>query len=483
LIQINQIIEEREGGSVAGFCSKIGVPSVNNYYNWVRRDGAPSLQILRKIRSIYNVDIDVLAGEDDPSEDGEDKQKEDSVEIDSGAQRGVADKHIGKRIRCIVDEMYDKDIGAFARNMGVTVKTVEGWIDEKSRPNESQLKKMCRVAYGVDREWLDGYSVPMFQRRAIADQGRAEESALHGNASDGEAMIGTMRLEEVSDLCALIRQKIAERRLSEKFVMEELGLSVSYWSLLMSGRDIPGSSNLAKLHRVLSYLDIDTKSYSECTGSRLLVSIGNFGRTPLTEEILPEISQHEKDRGHVSAYTVIEQPLPHAYTSDAYKHWAWLPIRNKTKGGKISMAQLMQDVGVDERFLDMLCFGVIIDLNKYQDVIKRLGLSIDDFDKTQSRLIIVIADGSEKIMEASEFFALLDSRQAWQQGEQECAGDQTAPSVDTLSRIESKIDGLIQGVVPDIAGIKARVDRLEKANGIPVALEKPDIGQQGRSAS
>jgi transcriptional regulator with XRE-family HTH domain len=81
LIQINRIIEEREGGSVKAFCDKIGVKTAL-YYMWVKRDGAPSIPVLKKVRAAYNIGIDVLAGEDDPAEDNKNQQKGEDGAVD-----------------------------------------------------------------------------------------------------------------------------------------------------------------------------------------------------------------------------------------------------------------------------------------------------------------------------------------------------------------------------------------------------------------
>lgn len=61
LIQINRIIEERESGSVAAFCSKIGV-NVANYYMWVKRDGAPSAETIERISNTYTISIGWFGG-------------------------------------------------------------------------------------------------------------------------------------------------------------------------------------------------------------------------------------------------------------------------------------------------------------------------------------------------------------------------------------------------------------------------------------
>jgi transcriptional regulator with XRE-family HTH domain len=61
LIQIKQLIDDREGGSVVDFCDKIGV-SKANYYMWVKRDGAPNAEIIARISSIYNVAVGWFGG-------------------------------------------------------------------------------------------------------------------------------------------------------------------------------------------------------------------------------------------------------------------------------------------------------------------------------------------------------------------------------------------------------------------------------------
>jgi len=60
---------------------------------WVKRNGAPSIQVLKKIRAAYNIDIDVLAGDDEPdTATSKNGKKEASVENAVGAgEQGKTD--------------------------------------------------------------------------------------------------------------------------------------------------------------------------------------------------------------------------------------------------------------------------------------------------------------------------------------------------------------------------------------------------------
>jgi transcriptional regulator with XRE-family HTH domain len=93
LIQINQIIEEREGRSVKAFCEKNR--GKNRLVLYVGQAGlGTKYPVLKKVRAAYNIDIDVLAGEDDLAEDKKVKQGEGDMEIDGGrsdSSNGQAD--------------------------------------------------------------------------------------------------------------------------------------------------------------------------------------------------------------------------------------------------------------------------------------------------------------------------------------------------------------------------------------------------------
>lgn len=236
-----------------------------------------------------------------------------------------------------------------------------------------------------------------------ADMG---ESGKKGQQRYGGAQIRFARPEFVGDVYALIISKIAERGTSEEFVEKELSLGADFWERIRLGKEIFGVSSLVKLHRLLTKLGIDTDSYSACTDKQMHIDIYGLGHTLFTGDVLSEISQYEGEGTSSGAYSVV--PLPPEYTSDAYKHWVWLPIRKKIKGKAISVEQLIQDTDIDERFLIMLCYGSVLDLHKYLDLIKRLGLSIEDFDMARPRPILLGQAGSEEVVEAGDFFARLD---------------------------------------------------------------------------
>jgi len=127
-----------------------------------------------------------------------------NVETENNSKKGVADKNIGKRIGRIVDEIYDKNIKGFASNVGVTVKAVEGWVAGKSKPNNAECKEICRAAYGIDREWLDGYNVPMFVRRLMDDSGRAEEAAER-EVDEDEPVYGNKPPSETAQILSVVK--------------------------------------------------------------------------------------------------------------------------------------------------------------------------------------------------------------------------------------------------------------------------------------
>jgi len=88
LVQINKIVEEHEDGSVADFCSKIGV-NVANYYMWVKRNGAPSAEIIERISNIYGVSVGWFSGDIDVVQDKNQKE-EDDVDIDNAPKQSAA---------------------------------------------------------------------------------------------------------------------------------------------------------------------------------------------------------------------------------------------------------------------------------------------------------------------------------------------------------------------------------------------------------
>jgi transcriptional regulator with XRE-family HTH domain len=176
-------------------------------------------------------------------------------------------------------------------------------------------------------------------------------------------------------------------------------------------------------------------------GVRLIAIANYLGTTTdyLLNDAIPVRPGLDGGGSLMSEAVADEKPAPAApaYTLDTHKHWVWLPIYQKIKDGAISAEQLMALPDVDENFLDRLCCGVIMSVNGYYNVIRRVGLSHRDFNGSETRLVVLRMHGHEKIMMAPEFLAILEECDSLR------SEDETDNAGETNNRMGVGISGVL----------------------------------------